>query len=114
MPSEPARFLEDFGGNGALHRSIRFPADAVFRIIPPLRARGSVWHVCPRELHSDFFQYDNSCEFLSRIIRDSRINERALPARAKRNLGLARGWGLRGPWIGELRTAFKSFVSLRW
>ena len=49
MPSEPARFLEDFGGNGALHRSIRFPADAVFRIIPPLRARGSVWRICSHE-----------------------------------------------------------------
>ena len=35
-------FLEEFGGNSAMHRSIRFPADEGHRTIPPLLVRGSV------------------------------------------------------------------------
>lgn len=39
----------------------------LFRNIPPLRARDSVWHVCPRELPSGFFVNDCSGELLSRF-----------------------------------------------
>jgi hypothetical protein len=35
--------LEEFGKEGAMHRSIRFPADEGHRTIPHLRVRGSVW-----------------------------------------------------------------------